>query len=483
MAKALKSAVPGGASDVQHRERFVLSKNVSVSLLYLALISAMIGAPWVAWPAGASVPQAQAAMLIVITLGVWAFGLMEEPLPTLALFLLLMLFSIAPPSVVFSGFSSTAWWLVLGGSVTGLAVKSTGLGQRIAAVVFASKRPTYHQYLMRAAVVSVALAFMMPSTTGRIMLLTPLVMALAEALGYERGSNGYMGLVLAVAASSFMPPSAILPANLTNSVLLGAAESLYGVKLSYGPYLLLHFPVLGILKTMVIVWAIGKLFPEDRPCRPLVASKQSPMSGQQKRLLWVLCASVVLFATDFLHGISPAWIALASAIICLWPGMSLVSPKSFTEHVHVTPLIYVAGFLCLGALVADTGIGLALGQWLLHLVPLTPGESVANLIMLWAIDAGIGFLTTLTSLPAVLTPLAKDFAHASGLPLNTILMLQVPVFSTVFLPYQCPPMMIAMGMGGVSIKNGSKLCLAVAAVTVLVLLPLDVIWWRILGAV
>ncbi len=483
MAETLKSPSTVSSDSEPPKRRIALSRQAGVSLLYLLLIAAMIGAHWVAWPTGISVLQAQAAMLIVVTLGVWAFGLMEEPLPTLAFFLLLILFSIAPPKVVFSGFSSTAWWLVLGGSVTGLAVKSTGLGQRIAAVVFASRHPTYHQYLVRVAVVSVALAFMMPSTTGRIMLLTPLVMVLAEALGYERGSNGYMGLVLAVAASSFMPPSGILPANLTNSVLLGAAESLYGIKLSYGPYLLLHFPVLGILKTAVIVWTIGKLFPADRPCQPLVASKQLPMSSQQKRLLWILCGSVVLFATDSMHGISPAWIALGCAIICLWPGMHLVSPKSFTEHVHLTPLIYVAGFLCLGALVAETGIGLALGQWLLHLVPLTPGSPIANLAILGAIDAGIGFLTTLTSLPAVLTPLAKDFAQASGLPLYTVLMLQVPIFSTVVLPYQCPPMMIAMGMGGVGIMNGSKLCLVVAGITVLVLLPLDVLWWRLLGIV
>lgn len=408
---------------------------------------------------------------------------MDEPLPTLAFFLLLILFNIAPPSVVFSGFSSTAWWLVLGGSVTGLAVKTTGLGQRIAAIVFASKRPTYHQYLARVAIVSVGLAFVMPSTTGRIMLLTPLVMALAESLGYERGSNGYTGLVLTVAASSFMPPSSILPANLTNTVLLGAAESLHGIKLSYGPYLLLHFPVLGILKTFVITWVIGRLFPEERPCQSLASSKQAPLTRQQMRLLWVLGASVVLFATDFFHGISPAWVALGSAIVCMWPGTHLVSTKSFTQNVHLTHLIYAAGFLSLGELVADSGIGLALGQRLLQMVPLTPGMPVANLSMLWVVEAGIGFLTTLTSLPAVVTPLAKDFAQASGLSLYTVLMVQVPVFSTVVLPYQCPPMMIAMGMGGVSIKDGSKLCMAVAAITVLVLLPLDVLWWRVLGAV
>jgi len=64
-----------------------------------------------------------------------------------------------------------------------------------------------------------------------------------------------------------------------------------------------------------------------------------------------------------------------------------------------------------------------------------------------------------------------------------VLMLQVPVFSTVFLPYQAPPMMIAMHLGGVSIRDGARLCLALAALTLLALLPLDFLWWHVLGVI
>jgi hypothetical protein len=42
-------------------------------------------------------------------------------------------------------------------------------------------------------------------------------------------------------------------------------------------------------------------------------------------------------------------------------------------------------------------------------------------------------------------------------------------------------MMIAMHLGGVSIKDGTRLCIALAAITLLILLPLDYCWWRLLG--
>jgi di/tricarboxylate transporter len=311
----------------------------------------------------------------------------------------------------------------------------------------------------------------------------PIVLALAERLGLPPGSNGHTGLVMTVASASYMAPATILPANIPNTVLLGASESLYGIKLTYGPYLLLHFPILGALKTCALVWLVCRIYPEPRPLQLTDDEERPTDPRRQRRLTCVLAASLLLFATDFWHGVSPAWISLGAGILCLMPFMDLVGTKLFSEKMNLTPLIYVAGFLGLGAVVTESGLGRRFSEALLDISHLTPGHPTTNLAILVAIGAGIGALTTLPGLPAVLTPLAADFARASGLPLPSVLMLQVVVFSTVFLPYQAPPMMIAMHLGGVRVRAATKLCLALAAVTVLVLFPLDYLWWRLLGYV
>ncbi|MBV8538196.1 MAG: SLC13 family permease, partial [Alphaproteobacteria bacterium] len=137
--------------------------------------------------------------------------------------------------------------------------------------------------------------------------------------------------------------------------------------------------------------------------------------------------------------------------------------------------------LGLGAVVSDTGLGQFVASHLMAWAHLVPGRTVVNLVTLAGIGAGLAGLVTVTGLPAVLTPLAKEFADASGLPLLTVLMLQVPVFSTVFLPFESPPMMVGLQVGGVSPRSAGRLCLALAAVTLVVLLPLDYLWWRLLG--
>jgi di/tricarboxylate transporter len=423
------------------------------------------------------------AILIGFTIAAWAFGLFVEPIPSLAFFLLAALFQIAKPGVIFAGFTSAAWWLVLGGYVTGIAVDSTGLGRRLARLLFGGAGMTYRRLIAGVAITAVALAFVMPATSARILLLTPIALALADRFGLVPGRPGRQGLVMTVAAASYMPPCTILPANIPNAVLLGAADTLYGIKLTYGPYLLLHFPVLGVLKTAILIVLVCRLFPEPGPLGGDLPPADARPTRDERALALVLAASLALFATDFLHGISPAWIALGAGLVCLVPALGLVTPKRFAERTNLSLLLYVAAFLGVGAVIADTGLGAVLSRTLLGWAAVTPGDTTLNLAKLAAISAGLGFLTTLSGFPAVLTPLAQDFATASGIPLYTLLMLQVVVFSTVFLPYQSPPMMIGMQVGGASLRDGTRLTLPLAIITVAVLIPLDYVWWRVLGYV
>ncbi|HYM04061.1 MAG TPA: SLC13 family permease [Stellaceae bacterium] len=447
-------------------------------LLLLALVVIVVAVAGRSGPSGAMV---QAGVLVVFTILCWAFGLFAEPVASLVFFLLAIVFAVAKPAVVFSGFQSVAWWLIFGGSITGIAVQTTGLGHRLAGLLFGRAAGTYPRAVAAVALAALGLAFIMPSTTGRILILMPVVIAFAERLGLGPGRPGYTGLMLTAAAGSYLPATSILPANVPNTVLLGAAETIYGIKLTYGPYFLLHFPVLGALKTVVLVAAVCRLFPERGPLVLAPAQASGPMTRDERALVVILGAALALFATDFIHGISPAWISLGAGISCLLPGIGMVSARQFSERMNLVTLIYVAGFLGVGALVTESGLAAVTSRELLHFANLVPGHTTTNLAAIATIDAGLGLITTLPGLPAVLTPLSSDFSAATGLPVATLLMLQVVVFSTVFMPYQSPPMMIAMHLGNVRLRDGAKLTLWLAAITIALLIPLDYLWWRLLG--
>jgi hypothetical protein len=83
--------------------------------------------------------------------------------------------------------------------------------------------------------------------------------------------------------------------------------------------------------------------------------------------------------------------------------------------------------------------------------------------------------------PAILVPIASDLSAASGLNLNAVLMTQVVGFSTVWLPYQVPPIIVGMQLAGVPMMAGIKITALIGLISLVVLNPLTAVWWQILG--
>ncbi len=443
----------------------------------LAVVALLAVAP--GW-AGGSPGLTRAGILVAFAIGLWATGLLAPPITSLLFFVLAAAFGIAPSAVIFSGFTAPAWWLVFGGAITTMAVERTSLARHLSALLHGGLITSYRMALTATAVMALSMAFFLPSSTTRVLFLLPVVLGFADRLGFAPGRTGRSGLVMTAVSVTVLPAAAILPANISNLVMVGAADTLYGIKVTYGSWFLLHFPVLGVLKTLMLIEVACRLFPEPGPLPVSTGERLAPMSADERAVAWILLLSLVLFMTDAVHGISPAWVALAAGIVCLLPGIGVLPVQSLSE-MNLGMLVYMAGIFGVGAVIAASGLGSALSTALLRFSGIVPGHDALNLAIIAAIGAVIGLVTTLVGLPVVLAPLAGDFAHASGLPVLTVLMLQVVLFSTVFLPYQNFLMVIGMQYGGVSLKAGTRFCLVQAAVTVILLCPLDYLWWRFLG--
>ncbi|MCR9072016.1 MAG: anion permease [Alphaproteobacteria bacterium] len=435
-------------------------------------------------PDGASPEIMKAAALVVLAIGAWATVLLPEHLVAVSFFLLAMILHVSTPPVIFSGFASPAFWLVFGGLIIGAAVDRTGLGGRIARALVRRFTGGYLATIAGVVTVCLALGFLMPSTMGRLVLLLPIVLALADRLGYAAGTRGRTGMVIATGFGSYLGPVAILPANVPNNVLLGAAQTFHGVQIQYFDWLLIHFPVLGLLKSVLLVLVVWRLF-NDTPQTPEAAAEEPTepayWSRDEVRLALLLAAALALWATDAVHGVSPAWISLAAGLICLLPAVGLVPPQTFRDKVPMNPLIYVAGILGVGALVAHSGLGEMLAHVVLDNVAMDSEHPAKAYFALSLMTTLLGTVSTMPGIPAILTPIAGDIAAASGLPLKTVLMTFVNGFSTVLFPYQVPPLIVLLQLGGISASAAVRTALVTAFFTVLILLPLNYAWWRVIG--
>jgi di/tricarboxylate transporter len=429
-----------------------------------------------------------AASLILIIVGMLATGIIAEQLSMLIFFFLTMVLSISPPSVVFSGFYSGAFWLVFGGLVIGAAVERTGLGRRIANSIVCNIKGNYGSVIATVILINVLLIFLMPSTLSRVVLLIPIMAALANSLGYSAGTTPYHGIIMAAVLSAYLCSTSVLPASVPNNVLVGAAESFQGIQIHYFDYLLLHFPVLGVLKSFVIWGCVVLLFkPKDHNAEikmeigTVRLDIATVYTKDERRLFFFLIVALVLWATDSIHGVAPAWISLGVGIICLMPVLGVVSSEAFKEKVQIGPLLFVAGILGVGAVVTDTGLGSFISELILEVSNLSPDDPLHGFFVLGGIAMLLGFFSTMPGVPAILVPIASDLSAASGLELRTVLMTQVIGFSTVWLPYQVPPIIIGMQLAGVPMVVGVKVTALIGLISLFTLMPLVAVWWQFLG--
>ena len=431
-------------------------------------------------PEGIDGRAMRGAALVIFAIGLYATRIIPEFLTAFAYFLVAMLFAVAPASVVFSGFQSTAFWLVFSGLIIGVGVRRTGLADHLARSITGRFTNSYATLVTGVVLLAVAMAFLMPSAMSRVVIMAPIIAALADRFGFGEGTNGRAGLILAMTLATFMPSAGILPSLVPNLVMIGAAETLYDLSFTYGTYLFLHFPVLGALKAALIVALVLVMFPdklrpkEEEPVR-------EPLSPEARKMVVILVVTLALWITDFVHGISPAWVSLGAGLFCLLPGVGLIPRSSFDKGMNFATVFYVAGIISIGPMLVDTGIGEVLGRYILGVLPIEPGADFRNFLSLTGLSIITGAAATTPAVPAVITPLAADMAAAADMPLFSVLMTQVVGYSTIIFPYQVPPLIVACQLGGVSVKAATRLVLALAAVTMIVLVPVNYLWWDLLG--
>ncbi|MXP56775.1 SLC13 family permease [Pantoea sp. Mhis] len=418
--------------------------------------------------------------IIIITILLWASAILPEYITTLIFFSLSMLFSIAPATSIFKGFTSQAFWIVLSGFVLGTAIRKVGLAQRWANLLIVPFSQSWLCMVTGTVMLSYILAFIMPSNMGRIALLMPVIMTLSERAGIKSGSRGSIGLALAVGFGTFQLSSSILPANVPNLILSSAVENTWQLHLKWMQWWLLQMPILGIAKGILLIICIICLFRAE-PIAIFNKDTSSSISYNEWRLIILLIIILLFWSTDGLHGVPAAWIGLAAACICLLPKIGFLSTHDFMHNVDFCTCLYVAGILGITTLLTDSGLGITVSNVLIKLVPIKPHEPFFNFISLNILVFLLDLMFTANAVPAIITPMASKLAYSSDFSLITIIMLQVFIYATPLLPYQASPIIVAMKLGNVPAKDGLQLCLLIFILSILILLPINYLWFHILG--
>ncbi|WP_087686208.1 SLC13 family permease [Pandoraea sp. PE-S2R-1] len=444
-------------------------------------LSALVG--FALYSAGLRGDTLSVAVIVTLCLGYWATGWLPDFLVSLLLMFLLVAGTSLGAGVVFSGFTSGAFWLVFSGAVIGMALAVTGLGERVARRLAAHCGHAYGLALTGFVAIAFVLSLVMPSTLGRIAILVPIVLSFCDRVGFVTGRPGRTGLLLATALASCELSTAILPANLPNLVMAGSAETVLGIRLGYAEYASALVPALAVVRGALLVVVAMWMFPDRLVAADLASSSPSPatasMSAAERRLLGALTLMLGLWFTEPWHHVSAGWVGLGVALLCLGP-LRLVNPEAFLKQVKLAPLWFVAAIIGLTAAVDHAGLADALRPALSRLDLAQMSATPAYLVLV-VLSVVLMFAVTSNAAPALFTPLVPALAQGAPLSMKAVLLTQAVGISTIVLPYQAPPLILAMALAGIGLRDATRFCVATALLSLVTVLPANALWWHVIG--
>jgi di/tricarboxylate transporter len=209
------------------------------------------------------------------------------------------------------------------------------------------------------------------------------------------------------------------------------------------------------------------------------------MARNEKVVLFWIGLAIIVWATDFIHHIHPAWVAIACALALTLPRVGDVLKAPDWGKVNIGTLFFLTAALGIGSVGNVTGMN----KWVASVVlpHHVPGNIYVLALLLTAATVVIHFfLGSVLAVMGIVIPTMLAFTAASGLnPLVPALLVYTAVACHFFLPFHHMNVLVGAGDSGGKYTDGDVLKLGVPMMLIvfIVTVGVEVPWWHIIGLI
>lgn len=422
---------------------------------------------------------AQAAFIILITAAaLWV----TEAVPLfvtsmIILFLSLVWFGPMLESLGVEGVSKSTWTapffsdvvlLFLGGFVLAAGLHKYRLDEQMARVMVRRSKGELSRLIAAVIGVTAFLSMWLSNTATAAMMLT-LVLPVVQKL--PQGSSSRKALILAVPFAANIgglgtpigsPPNAIAMQYMRS---IGEAPSFAGWILLCVPLVVLFLTLLWLL---LVYGYKAKGQVEGVDCAPL----QMKRSAGRRTVLFGAILTATGWLTSSWHGLSPGTVALIPVI--LFFGLGLLRIQDL-RNLSWDVLLLMGGGLCLGAILAKSGLAL----WMIEQLHVDEWQFFGLLLVLAIAACVISNLMSNTATANLLMPMILGLTIEARSPI--LLGVAIACSLAMALPISTPPNAMAFSSGELKVTDVLKPGMLISAIGLAFVLTLGYWWWGVVG--
>ncbi|KAB2330433.1 DASS family sodium-coupled anion symporter [Cytobacillus depressus] len=429
--------------------------------------------------------------LLVMSVFYWTF----EPVPlgvtAILLLILMILFNVVSKEVIFSGFSSPALFLIIGGMMLAKGVNDTPLAKRLAYIILAKWGGTAKGLLGSIILIPQIQAFFIPAAAVRATLLIPVALMSLDTIGVKENSNLRKMILLGVAFAGTISGTVVMTAAIGNILTVELLKEFLGIQITYIQWFTYTVPIWLLL--IPVGWFIllksfplpkeNKEFPHVKEEMKRKLDALGKVNAQEKKCLSILILIVGLWFTEPFHGLHPSIPALIGVILMAFPGIGCAKWESMVK-INFDTILLMGVTLTLGYAFNQSGAAELVGGslsagWLIDLLR-SPIIAVITILIITQILHLV--VANVSTAVVTLIPIFIGLSVKAGAdPVLICVTASLACLHGYILVVEATPNIVVYSTGQIQQKDfllpGLWMTLAMIAVTVLTAAT----WWNWIG--
>ncbi|GGG28453.1 membrane protein [Lysinibacillus alkalisoli] len=394
--------------------------------------------------------------------------------------------------MVLSGFASPAVALVAGALFLAAAMQATNLHKRLALYILSKVGPKPGAIVFGTIIVSIILAFFVPSATARAGAIVPILLGMIAA--FKLPVNSRLGALLIITAvqSISIWNVGIKTAAAQNMVALDFISKEFKVSVAWGEWFMYAAPW-AVLMSVVLYFVMLKVIkPETTNLTSGITvvndslKELGPLHKSEIRLIIISVLLLFFWSTEsIVHPFDSTTVTLVAVAILLTPKIGVFTWEQVEKLIPWGTIIVFAVGITLGTVLLSTNSAQWLSSKVFGLMGLDSMPLLATiaLLSLFNIIIHLGFASA-TSLASALIPIVLALAttlQSDVNPVGFVLIQQFVISFGFLLPVSAPQNMLAYGTGAFSVKDFVKTGVPLTIIGYLLILLFSATYWQWIG--
>jgi solute carrier family 13 (sodium-dependent dicarboxylate transporter), member 2/3/5 len=308
---------------------------------------------------GLTLPMRATLFIFLTVIVAWTVLELPETSVALAGALALAVVGAIPEELVYRSLGNDIIWLLLSAFIIAGVLRHVGLIEQVTSGLLPAIRSVRALFWLLTLLIF-ATAFVIPSTSARAAILMPVYLGLSSAIGNRRISRAlgllFPTVILLSAGASLIGAGAHLVAAGFLGKITGKQPDFLQWLILAGPFSLITcLLACAVLLHVFLTREERSMVLEDRGAADPTSSGFNAFSREQIAVAAIILCTVLMFATQSVHGIGMALVGMLAALLMCIPQISGMTLKAALKTVEWNLLLFMAGTLVIGEALIETG--------------------------------------------------------------------------------------------------------------------------------